>query len=191
MQFRSYIAPRSFFAWKWQINWNFQGRGQHQQIFATLWRQNIQKSAKWFSQYSNIHNKWLKESFLNTFEVRGSKSKTLQFSFRSRTHIKSSSAITTCLAKKFYIFQFTWQTYHTDWQLSLISFSLLTWALTLAPISKITLHHLGWFLCVWFCNMKVNVDQKNYLKINSPKIRQGIERLKVKSAQTPHFPRLT
>ena len=74
---------------------------------------------------------------------------------RSGTHIKSSSAITVCLAKKFYIFQFTWQTYHTDWQLSLISFSLLTWALTLAPISGVTFHHLDWFQSVWFCDILI------------------------------------
>ena len=40
--------------------------------------------------------------------------------------------------KTFNIFQFTWQTYHICWQLSLIRFSILSWALTLAPIPLIT-----------------------------------------------------
>ena len=140
------LPPNHHLHSTWQSNWNLQGRGQHQQIFATLWRQNIQRSGTYFSQYSNIlNNKWLllQRVICRNFWGQGWHDKKIA---RSRTHIKSSSAITVCLAKKFCIFQSTWQTYHTDWQLSLISFSLLTWALTLAPISGVTLHHLDWFL---------------------------------------------
>ena len=150
LQFWSYFAPQSSFAFNMTKQLKLARSGSTSANICNFMKTEYSKV--WDKNFTIFKWLLLQRVICRNFWGQGWHDKKIA---RSRTHIKSSSAITVCLAKKFYIFKSTWQTYHTGWQLSLISFSLLTWALTLAPISGVTLHQLkiflDWFLCVWFC----------------------------------------